>query len=327
MTDAKDYRKPAGEYYSEDDRKSVEKINQWLDERKLSKDGVERVSQAALARMSRVGVSTLSQILSNVYGASPSKIIAQVESALLHIDQQGEDVLPPVETTVFKLVQTSCTMARRNRNFSVYSAYVGTGKTFALKYYAKQNPNTFMLEADPTMTPQTIVKELAKLVVGHDVTGTNYVLFAAIVAALNNTDSLIIIDEAETLTPKQLHLIRRIRDKANIGVVLSGTEYLNGLIKPEHGQFDQIRSRTGFWPETIKRITKEDAAALVQAGFPADDVSDAVIDRLYDYSRGSARMLVEGLIAGVQQFRKGRDLDVSLIDAVAKQALCLQAIK
>ncbi|MGV3581893.1 MAG: AAA family ATPase [Methylophilus sp.] len=314
------------EYTAADDE-SVERIKSWLEERKLTTEKTQRVSQAALARMARIGVSTFSQVLSGTYVTSPTKMLEQVLSAIKHVDQQDEDILPPVETSVFKLVQTACTMARRNRNFSVFSAYVGTGKTFALKYYAKHNPNTFLIEADPTMTPQTIVKELAKAVIGPDVSGTNYVIFQAIVNELSNTDSLLIIDEAETLTPKQLEIIRRLRDKSNVGVVLSGTEYLNGLIKPEHGQFDQIRSRSGFWPETIRKITRDDSAALIQAGFPGEDVTDEVIDRLVQYSAGSARMLVEGLIANLHQFRKGLELNTKLVDAVASQALCLQAVK
>lgn len=312
--------------YSAKDIENVEAINAWLDARKLTKDGVERVSAAALARMSRVGASTLSQIINGVYNASPSKLIEQVLSAIRHTDEQEIDVIPAVETTVFKLVQTACMMARRNRNFSVISFFVGTGKTFGLRYYAKHNANTFMLEADPTMTPQTIVKELARLIIGHDARGTNYELMKSIVNELKNTDSLLILDEAETLTPKQLHLLRRIRDKANIGVVLAGTEYLSPLIKPQQGQFDQIRSRTGFWPELIKRISDDDIAALVQAGFPDEDVPDDVIKRMAQYSAGSARMLVEGLIANVQQYRKDQPLSVKLVDAVAKQALSLKPI-
>jgi DNA transposition AAA+ family ATPase len=298
---------------------AIERIKAWLEDKGFA--------QAAIARLARIGVSTFSQILSGKYATSPTKILAQVESAIRHVSEQERDLLPAVETTVFKLVQTACTMARRNRNFSVMPAYVGTGKTFALKYYAKHNPNTFMLEADPSMTPQTIVKELARNIIGQDAMGTNYELFKSIVNELENTDSLLIIDEAETLTPKQLHIIRRIRDKSNIGVVLAGTEYLAGLIKPEHGQFDQIRSRAGFWPETVKKITRDDSAALIQAAFPNDEITDEVIDRLIQYSAGSARMLVEGLIANLHQFRKEHELDVKLIDAVASQALCLQPIK
>ena len=47
-------------------------------------------------------------------------------------------------------------MARRYRNFAVLSAYVGTGKTYALKHYAKSSPNVYLIEADPTMTEATM---------------------------------------------------------------------------------------------------------------------------------------------------------------------------
>lgn len=313
--------------YSQADNEAMATINKWLEDRRASKEGVERVSQAALARMARIGVSTLSQLLSGNYATSPTKMFEQVLNAMRHADEATDDTIAAVETSVFKLVQTACTMARRYRNFSVMSAYVGTGKTFALKYYTRHNPNTFLIEVNPTFTPTTIIKKLAQIVIGHDVGGKIYDQFEAVIAALKDTDSLLLVDEAETLTPKQLHILRRLRDTANIGVVLAGTEYLNGLIKPEHGQFDQIRSRTGFWPETVRQITKDDAAALTQSGFAGEEVSDEVIARLYAYSKGSARMLVEGLIAGIHQFRKGRDLDVKLVDAVASQALCLSPLK
>ena len=73
-------------------------------------------------------------------------------------------------------------------------------------------------------------------------------------------------------------------------------------------------------------ITAEDAAALVQSAFGAEEVAEDVIARLYAYCKGSARMLVEGLVAGIKEFRKSRPLDVKLVVAVAKQALCLQSL-
>ncbi|MDR0673326.1 MAG: AAA family ATPase [Zoogloeaceae bacterium] len=230
-----------------------------------------------------------------------------------------------MQTSVWRLAHIACDMARRYRNFAVFTGFVGTGKTFALKHYAAAHPNTYVIEATPTMTPQSLVKQLARVVCGLE-KGSIADKFDQIVASLADTDSLIVIDEAETLTPAQLHTIRRVRDLANIGVVLSGTEHLSGLIRPAHGQFDQIRSRAGFWPETIKGITREDAAALTQAALGAEEVEEAVIDRLHAYAKGSARMLTEGLLAGIREFRDGRALDVKLVDAVAKQALCLSAI-
>jgi DNA transposition AAA+ family ATPase len=283
-------------------------------------------TQAALARLSRISASSLNQILKGVYATSPAKLLASVESAMRHAEETTADAVAPVDTSVFKLAHAACGMARRYRNFAVFTAFVGTGKTFAIKHYAATHPNTHLVEATPTMTPQSLVKQLARVVAGFEGKGSIDDKFRAVVDALKNTDSLLIVDEAETLTPHQLHTLRRIRDLANVGIVLCGTEHLSGLIKPLHGQFDQIRSRTGFWPETVRAINADDAAALVQSGFGTEDVPDDVVLRLFQYCKGSARMLVEGLIAGVKEFRRGRALDVKLVDAVAKQALCLHSI-
>lgn len=305
-------------HYTAQDIELIKRIRSWMAERSYS--------QAALARLARISGSSLNQILKGVYATPPGKLLANIDSAMRNFDEGGTDASAAVETGMYKLAHSACNMARKYRNFAVLTGFVGTGKTFALKRYAKASPNVWMIEATPTMTPQSLVRLLARTVLGADPKGCMDDKFHAVVDALRNTDSLLIVDEAETLTPNQLHLLRRLRDKANVGIVLAGTEWLTGLIKPERGQFDQIRSRCGFWPETVRGISAEDAAALVQANLGTEDVPDDVVARLYAYSRGSARMLVEGLLAALREYRKGRTLDVKLVDAVAKQALCLQSV-
>lgn len=305
------------DHYSADDIAAVGRIKAWITARGYT--------QAALARLARVSASSLNQIIKGSYATSPAPLLVSIESAIRHADETTADAVAPVETSTYKLATTACSMARRYRNFAVLSGFVGTGKTFALKHYASTTPNTHLIEADPTMTPTGLVKLLARLVGVTEAVSVGD-KFSTVVDQLKDTDSLLIVDEAETLTPQQLHTLRRLRDKANIGIVLAGTEHLTGILKPAHGQFDQIRSRTGFWPPTVQGISQDDAAALVQSAFGTEEVADDVVARLYAYSKGSARMLVEGLIAAIKAFRKDRALDVRLVDAVAKQALCLQSL-
>ncbi|WP_026600511.1 AAA family ATPase [Methylomonas sp. 11b] len=306
------------EHYTPEDIRQVEQIKAWMAERNYK--------QAALARLARVSSSSLSQILGGTYATAPGKLLVNVANAMKHADDTASDTVAAVETSVFRVANTAFQMARRYRNFAVVSAFVGTGKTFAAKHYQRTTPNTYLIEATPTMTVQSLIKLLARTVAGFDGKGSIDDKFRAIVDSLVNTDSLLIVDEADTLTPHVLHTLRRLRDLANVGIVLCGTEHLTGLIRPAHGQFDQIRSRAGFWPETIRGITADDAAALVQAAFGDEDISDEVIARLFAYCKGSARMLIEGLVAAITQFRNGRELNVQLVDAVAKQALCLQSV-
>jgi hypothetical protein len=305
-------------HYTPTDIKTVEKVQGWLIQKTYT--------QAALARLARTSPSTLNQVLGGSYLASPAKILGAIESAMHNVDESAANKIAVVETSVFKLAQATCAQARLYRNFAVMSAYVGTGKTFSMRHYAATHPNTYLIEATPMMTVNTLIKLLARKVLGYEVKGGLDDKFTAIVSAVSGTDTLFIFDEAETVTPGVLNTLRRLRDIANVGIVLCGTEHLRGILKPEHGQFDQIRSRCGFFPETIQGITQDDTAALAQAGFGAEDVPDDVVKRLHQYSRGSARMLVEGLIAGLREFRGGRELSIKLVDAVAKQALCLQSI-
>lgn len=306
------------QHYTQEDVQLIAEIKDWLTNRGYT--------QAALARLARVSASSLNQIIKGTYATPPGKLLVNIGNAMRHAEDSASDSIAVVETSVFRLATTCFQMARRYRNFAVLSAYVGTGKTFAAKHYQRTTPNTYLIEATPFMTTQSLVKLLARLVTGVDGKGSIDDKFRGVIDILANTDSLLIVDEAETLTPHVLHTLRRLRDMTNIGICLCGTEYLTSLIKPEHGQFDQIRSRAGFWPETVRKISAEDAAALAQAAFGDEEVTDEVVGRLYAYCKGSARMLVEGLIASVHQFRNGRELNVSLVDAVAKQALCLQSI-
>jgi DNA transposition AAA+ family ATPase len=305
-------------HYTPQDVATVQALLAWMDSRQFS--------QAQLARLARISGSSLNQIIKGVYATSPTKLLVSVSSAMRNADETNAMNSPMVETSVMRLAHTACRMARKYRNFAVLTGFVGTGKTYALKHYMLHNPNTHLIEATPLMTPQSLVRLLARTVLGTDPKGSMDDKFRAVVDALRNTDSLLIVDEAETLTPHQLHSLRRLRDLANVGIVLAGTEWLTGLVRHEHGQFDQIRSRCGFWPETVRRISLADATALVQANLGGEEVPDAVVARLYKLSAGSARMLVEGLLAALREYRKGRELDVDLVDAVAEQALCLQSV-
>ena len=308
------------DHYIAADIESVTTISAWMTESKYT--------QAALARLVRISPTTLSQMLNGIYPTSPTKMLRSVAESIKRINDRGTQA-DVVETSVFKLAHASCIKARLNRNFSVFTAYVGTGKTVAIKNYQENNASTYLIEATPLMNVNTLVKLLAQQVLNYDIKGGQDVRFNAVIDALRNTDSVVLIDEAETLTATQLHVIRRLSDIAGIGITLCGTENLRGMINVKHGQFDQIRSRVGFLPPTIQTITRSDAAALVQMAYGAEEVADNIIERLYKYSGGSARMLVRVLIPAMRDFRvqNGGILNIKLIDAIAKQTLCLDPIK
>ena len=139
--------------------------------------------------------------------------------------------------------------------------------------------------------------------------------------------TLLIVDEAETLTEQSLEYIRRLRDLAEIGVVLIGTERLFPLVRDPRGRFGQISSRVGFWPPVITAITQDDAKALACAAFAADGIDEQLTDEVYDalwqVCDGSARVLCEAVIPGLRDYalHRGTALTPAVIFKVSTDVL------
>lgn len=324
-------------HYTEDDQKGVLFIHQWLADPENANAGW---NQTQLGKRSNVNLGTLNQILAGKYASPPTKHLkACLEVIELHRTRQRDSVAdtPYVETSVHRAIHAACKRARLYRSFAVVAAYVGTGKTRATKQYADEHSGVLVLEALPGLAAFVMLDTLVRMTnanvrkTSRASRGTKDEMFDAVVAALKGTDTLLIVDEAETLTEQSLEYIRRLRDLAGIGVVLTGTERLYPLVRDPRGQFGQISSRVLFWPPVISAITEEDAEALARAALAGDNIGDqitaAVLDAFWQVCDGSARVLCEAIIPGVRDYglRKGLPLTPELIFKVGTDILGFRA--
>ncbi|MBL1321531.1 MAG: AAA family ATPase [Methylophaga sp.] len=325
MTNKIEYPEKWHDSYTHRNRQDVLNAIDWMNKHQRS--------QAKLAKACHVSATTFNNIIKGSYPSQPLHHIRKIMDAIKLSDQrqkEGVHDCPFVETSVYRTVIAACKRAHLYRNFSVVSAFVGTGKTRGLKQYAADNSNVILLEATPDMNAGVLVSELVDKTnaIVHKsnryAVGTKAEKVVAVVNVLRNTDSLIILDEAETVCTATLEYLRRISDKANIGVVLAGTERLKPLIKDPRGRFGQISSRVGFWPPVIQGITEDDAAALSAAAFGDNEaLSDDVLNALWQMCDGSARVLVSALIPGVKDYglKKGSELSPELIIEVGQKVL------
>ena len=323
-------------HYTDVHREQVAEIIDWLaaantgvtDKKKLK-------TQSWLVRVSRLNASTVNQVLHGKYASPPDAQLRAMLDAIRDYERKVEygGTHTYVKTGITRTIHNVCSRAAAVGSFGIITGFVGVGKTAGLKEYAAHNSHAFLIEADPSMTVGVLLDSLMEaLKIGvNERFGKNRsaaARFKSIVEELKGTSSLLIFDEAETMSHRCLHEIRRIRDKANIGIVLAGTEKLTSLISPMHGEFDQIRSRVCLWPETIKTISRADADALAQSALDEQGELDApVIDALWQYSKGSARMLMENLIPAVKDYGigKGQAFGAELVHAIAQQVLNLKA--
>ncbi|MFI5448122.1 AAA family ATPase [Polaromonas sp. UC242_47] len=300
--------------YTPEDTAKAAAINKWLEDHKQSK--------AWLCKKSSIPNGTLSQVLSGKYATSPTRQLNTMQAVLATETERLDDGTPGyVKGSVHKLLSVVCDRTRKHQNFGVITGYVGVGKSRFLKEYAATSHLTLLIEVSPNMTPGVLMTELLMQLNNAIPNGLDR-KFRELVRVLKETNYLIIADEAENMSASALQHLRRIRDMAMIGVVLAGTEKLTGLIKPEHGQFDQVRSRVGMWPETIKAISRDDADDMARAALGMEDLSDEVLATLWEYSQGSARVLNENLVPAIKDYGMGTvPLSAKLIETIAAKVL------
>lgn len=318
------------ERFTEQDKADVATVVNWL-----NKHGRTGGFIGNACSMNR---NTCNQLLSGKYPGVITANVKKMLQAIASMDARREEknYTPFVSTSVSRLIDTACHHARISGMISVVAANVGTGKTRGLKEYTNRHANTWFIEAQPghnwgCMVDGIIdalrIKQFAAYVPVHK-------KFAVVIDHVKHIeDGLLIVDEAETVNPKTLHGIRRFCDLGGIGVVLAGTSQLYSLIRPEGGQFDQIRSRAPFFPEPIYQITKDDARAVIATSFDDrpevfnedGDLNEDIFDALWSLCDGSMRMLVAGLIPNIRRYGIAQYNVVSaeVIYAVAKKALNL----
>lgn len=306
---------PQATPYTDQDHTKAAEIKAWLTKNEKSRSW--------LSKKSNIPNGTLSAILGGKYVSSPTRQLNQMLAVLQVEDERMAEGTPGyVKGSVHKLMEVVCDRTRLHQNFGVVTGYVGVGKTRFLYEYRDTHPMTVLIEASPNMTPGVLLTELLEKLNNAVPPGLDR-KFREIVRVLKGTNYLLMVDEAEKLSSSALEYMRRIRDMAKVGVVLAGTEKLTNLIKPQHGQFDQIRSRVGMWPMTIERITRDDADEMArQALTEAGDLPDDVLDALWAYASGSARVLNENLIPAIKDYGIGRmPLTAQTVQKIAEQVL------
>jgi len=320
--------------YSGEDQRMVVEIIDWLNEGQEHDPGFDNQrSQTKLCTAAGLKPSAVNSILRGKYPSPPSEKLAQLLDTITRQKEREDENItdnPFVETSVYVSVRAACKRAHKYRSFSVVSAFVGTGKTKSLKRYAELHPNCIVIEATPDMNTPVLLRELVYKsgAIVHKThkwsNGTKSDMMEAIITRLTGSDKLIILDEADKVTPQTLEFIRRISDLAKVGVVLCGTEYLQPMIRDPRGRFGQISSRILYWSPVIKGIKEHDAKSIVEAALSDEaKLTPEIHKAFYEMCDGSARVLAHSLITGVRDYglRKGNDLTPSMIYQIGEQLL------
>jgi DNA transposition AAA+ family ATPase len=142
----------------------------------------------------------------------------------------------------------------------------GVGKSSAACHYTRNHPNVFKVVAHPILSsPKALLEELSR-VIGSYQGGALHRVQRGLISKLRGTGALIMVDEAQHLTPVALDQLRSIHDEAEVGVVLLGNPAVYGRLEGQgrSAQFAQLFSRVGMRLSRPKP-QKADVDALLDA--------------------------------------------------------------
>lgn len=157
----------------------------------------------------------------------------------------------------------------------------GLGKTMVLREYAARNRDAVLIEADPGYTARTLLEELCRQL-GVKVRGNIHELIDACVRELRDSGRLLMVDEAELLPYRALEVLRRLHDKAGIGIVLAGMPRLLINLKGRRGEFAQLYSRVALALNLGDTLTRDDFQQIATDLIPeaaSPEISEALYAR------------------------------------------------
>lgn len=274
------------------------------------RDFIERknVSINRLAKQIGYSSSVISTYLAGKYPGDIEKLEWSIASYLMRQDEieaMPKELIPFCPITNADIVFSVARTCHLEQEIGVVVGEAGTGKTRAIKEYARQNPDVILIDADLSYSTKVFYRELHKKL-GMDGIGGIYDLFSDCSDKLKDSNRLVIIDEAENLPFRALDMVRRLYDKANIGILLVGLPRLVSNLRGKRGEFKQLYSRVGIIMQ-IDDWNESDTRLIVQTVYPS---SNGIYKTFHDLAKGNGRKL-EKLILRTSRAARTSKKDIS----------------
>ncbi len=259
----------------------------------------QKVSLNAISKAVGISTSAISQWLAGKYAGDSAKV---AEAGSQFLQRQRERKQRPKRTIRFAITSAvrkyweAAKLCHLDGEIGIVSGDAGLGKTEAASEYARRNSDVILIEVDLGYTAKVLFKELHRKL-GMNGIGDISDLKDDVIKKLRNSGRLIIVDEAEHLPYRALELLRRLNDKAGVGLLLTGMPRLINNLRGKKGEFAQLYSRVGVHVRLLP-LTQHDADEIVKSLLP--DASASVCKAYYEASTGNTRVLAKLLMRSLR---------------------------
>lgn len=251
------------------------------------------ISITRVGSMLGMSGSTVSLWLADKYTGDVAKVsqaverwLARQDDRLRHRRMRRKDRF--VWTSAAKKFMSAAKIAHDECAIGVVIGSAGVGKTMACRKYADENPGVILIEVDPTFTKRALLVAIHKACGGGGV-GTEHSMLQDLVDRLKASERLIIIDEADLLSPYSVDLIRRINDFASVGILMVGLPRLYEVIRGAAAQYEKLWSRVDVCV-TLGKTTDQDARDLVEQYIPK---ADGIVTTFAEMGKHNPRLMAK----------------------------------
>jgi DNA transposition AAA+ family ATPase len=251
----------------------------------------KRISQSKAAQALGYSSGVISAYKSRNYNGNMKVLEGKIDAWLKREARRlATMAVPTAETTTMEQVRRAITIAQDEADIAVIIGEAGSGKTTALRQYAKESHSALLIEVDPSFSKVVLMNEIAHALGVEDKGGMNAVI-DRVVETLKDRDSVLIIDEADYLSDSSLELVRRIiNDKAHTGVVLVGLPQLEYKIRNLRNDHEQLISRVGVLVK-LGKLKKADADKIIIGVW--QELPKETLEAFVKAANGSTRTLVK----------------------------------
>jgi hypothetical protein len=139
-------------------------------------------------------------------------------------------------TAFWTAVKAVSDMEKGHPGMMLAWGYAGRGKTECARTYAIRNKNAVYIRVFEDWTPKAMLSSICEGLNGMR-PGQTHIAKRIIIEEVDNSDRILLIDEADRLTVKNIEHLRDIHDETACPIVLIG----------EPSIYAQIKSRTRIW--------------------------------------------------------------------------------
>lgn len=295
------------------DKNQIQKVRNEVKEYKdRTGKSYNQISKLLLGQYSS---SSISLFAAGKYEGNEASIASNLQKLL---DEEKQQFSQPsmthqiVQTETMRNLWKVGRYSKNRKKLCVVTGKPGTGKSVATLAFARKYGGVILIEAVPTISPKELMlllHEELKL----STSGSIHSMFKEVERKLVDSNTILIVDEAENLPKKCLELVRRLWDLTSIGVLLVGTNMLIQNLRGRKGEFAQLYSRIGLAYE-VEVIGEKDAQAIIDANLPGMNGLWRVI---YSHSKKNARHLGNLLDAIRVLAEDGNKITEDLIEEAA----------